>query len=80
MRDLPMVTVNIHGSPRVARFDRNSSSVSISTDAEYVLGSRAAFFCEGWELAQKLADAINSTIEAHAAEIAQRASIQEAAE
>lgn len=80
MRDLPIVTVNIHGSPRVAHFDRNSSSVSISTDAEYAMGSRASFFCQDRDLAQKLAVAINAIIEAHAADLAQRTNIQEAAE
>jgi len=80
MRELPLVTTNIHGTPACARYHEETAGVVISTTDPYYSGSCVTFFCDDRDLAQKLAAAINSTIEAHAADLAQRTSIQEAAE
>ena len=81
MRELPLVTTNIHGAPVCANSCEETGSLCISTQSPYYAGASATFFCQDGDLAQKLAAAINSTIEAHAADLAQRVpSISEAAE
>lgn len=80
MRELPLVTTNIHGAPACANHSEETGSLCISTQSPYYAGASVTFFCQDRDLAQKLADAINSTIEAHAAEIAQRTNLAEAAE
>jgi len=80
VRSLPLVTTNIHSAPAVANHCDETASLCISTQAPYYSGSSVTFFCGDRELSEKLAAAINSTIEAHAADLAQRTSIQEAAE
>lgn len=80
MQKLPLITMNIHGAPACAKYHEETAGVVISTTDPYYYGSGVTFFCGDQDLAQKLAAAIDSTIEAHAAEIAQRTSIPEAAE
>jgi len=81
MRELPLVTMNIHGAPACAEYHEETAGVVISTTRPYYYGSGVTFFCGDRDLANKLAAAINSTIEAHAADLAQCVpSISEAAE
>lgn len=80
MTENPIVTTNIHGAPSCAKYTEETAGITISTSDVYYYGPSVTFFCGDRDLAQKLAAAINSTIEAHAADLAQRTSIQEAAE
>lgn len=80
MTDNPIVAINIHGGPRSAKCHSDIKAVVISTSDFYFCGTAVTFFCPTAAFAEDLAAAINSTIEAHAADLSQRASIQEAAE
>lgn len=73
MRDNPNFSIMIHGPIYCARTIKPTTGLELqfATDT----GPYITVFTGDAELSRKLADAINSTIEAHAADLAQRTSI-----
>lgn len=68
MNESPIVTVNIHGAPKVARTNSATGSLALLVD-DVCYGSGVTFFCGDATLAAKIASAINAAIAEHAADV-----------
>lgn len=79
MRNNPMFSTMVHGGIHCARTYEETTGLEIQFGTD--TGPYIIVFTGDADLSAKLAAAINSTIEAHAADLAQRVpSISEAAE
>jgi mevalonate pyrophosphate decarboxylase len=78
MRDNPHFSITVHGPIYCARTLEATTGLELqfATDT----GPYITVFTRDADLSAKLAAAINSTIEAHAADLAQRTNLAEAAE